>query len=163
MRKSKKERRAEKKKQREERKVKKLEKEVEKKIRTDKSSRAARYKSMRSLPQYDNISDRKALAENYLKETKIETPKMNATVSRLVGKGWNKERAEQLYDLVTTDVYSQFRQKYKPPSDYYDILIEDFSAADIEKAMAELNRNNDIEYKSSEVINVLYDMLIDTL
>ena len=148
----------------------KLEKRVEKAIKqydNKNLSHIRRYNATRDLPQYNNVSDRINNAKVFLKdEAKLHSSSRLEWVANMVAKSWTKEKAEGLYDLVTTDIYSQFRQKYKPPSDYYDILLEDFDAADIESAMLELNQSNDYEqgnYKSSEVINALYDILIDRL
>lgn len=130
-------------------------------------SHIRRYIATRDLPQYMNVRDRINNAKAFLKdEGKLQSSSRLKWVANMAAKSWSKEKAEGLYDLVTTDVYSQFRQKYKPPSDYYDILLEDFDASDIEIAMSELNQNNNYEqgdYKSSEVINALYDILIDKL
>lgn len=150
--------------------AKKLEKRVEKAIKeydNKNLSHIRRYNATRNLPQYDNVSDRINNAKAFLKDdARLHSTSRLKWVANRVAKSWTKEKAEGLYDLVTTDIYSQFRQKYKPPSDYYDILLEDFDASDIEIAMLELNQSNDYEqgnYKSSEVINALYDILIDRL
>lgn len=148
----------------------KLEKRVDKAIKkydNKNLSHIRRYNATRGLPQYTNVSDRINNAKVFLKDdAKMQSSSRLKWVANMVAKSWTKEKAEGLYDLVTTDVYNQFRQKYKPPSDYYDILLEDFAAEDIERAMMELNQSNDYEqgnYKSSEVINALYDILIDRL
>lgn len=130
-------------------------------------SHIRRYEGTKDLPQYNNVSDRIDNAKVFLRDNaKLQSSSRMKWVANMVSKSWTKEKAEGLYDLVTTDVYNQFRQKYHPPSDYYDILLEDFDASDIEQAMVELNQSNDYEqgnYKSSEVINALYDILIGEL
>lgn len=152
------------------RRAEKLEKQVSKIIRDSKNKNLThirRYEATKSLPQYTNANDRINNARIFLKDdARMHSSSRMEWVAKMVAKNWEKGKAEGLYDLVTTDVYSQFRQKYKPPSDYYDILLEDFSAEDIESAMLELNQSNDYEqgnYKSSEVINALYDILVDRL
>lgn len=163
-------RKAVKKEQREKKELKILEKKASKLIRQHDNknlSHVRRYEATKELSQYSNIKDRLENVKVFLKdEAKLKSSSRLKWIATMTAKNWTKEKAEGLYDLVTTDVYNQFRQKYKPPSDYYDILLADFMPEDIEKAMLELNKSNDYEqgnYKSSEVINALYDILVNTL
>lgn len=129
-------------------------------------SYAKRYESTKGLLQYNTPQQRIENAKQFLKDNVRVSKNSLHTIAKLTAKGWTQDKANELYDLVTTDVYSIFRQKYKPPSDYYDILLDDFSAQDIERAMDVLNKDNTLkqgDYKSSEIINILYDMLVDTL
>lgn len=166
--KTKKARREKKRQQALERKAKKLEKQAEKKLKkiNRNVSYAKRYESTKDLPQYSTPRQRIENAKQFLKDNDKVSKDSLHTIARLAAKGWTQDKAQGLYDLVTTDVYSIFRQKYKPPSDYYDVLFDDFSAQDIERAMDTLNKDSTLkqgDYKSSEIINVLYDMLVDTL
>lgn len=167
---TKKKRRARKLEQQRERKARNLEKRVAREMKKYKNKNLThirRYEATKNLEQYNNIDDRINNARVFLKDdSRYQSKNRLEWIAHMVSKEWDRKKAEGLYDLVTTDVYSQFRQKYKPPSDYYDILLEDFSAEDIERAMHELNQSNQYEqgnYKSSEVINALYDLLIERL
>lgn len=167
-RKTKKERKRKKAEETRKRKAEKLERKVQKSIKqyaNKNLTHIRRYEATKDLPQYKNLDDRINNARTFLRDdAQYRSQRRLDWIAHMVSKEWSREKAEGLYDLVTTDIYNQFRQKYKPPSDYYDILLEDFEASDIEKAMLELNQSNDYgqgDYKSSEIINALYDILVD--
>lgn len=150
--------------------VRKLEAKVRRELKklSEGISYADRYRATSSLPQYQNWKDREENALVFLKDLKSRnTSEHMKWIATMTAKTWTEDKAEKLYDLVTTDVYSMFRQKYKPPSDYYDILLEDFSPQEIESAMNTLLQDSNVniegDYKKSEIINALYDLLADTL
>ena len=106
----------------------------------------------------DNEEKRTRILSDFLKNT----DESNKWVDRMVSVGWRRDKAEQFYDLVSDDIYNQFRQKFHIPSDvYYQIVYEEeVSPNEVLRAMQKMM--NDEKYDDAreqpdaqEVIDVL--------
>lgn len=126
-----------------------------------------RYDAYMEMEQYkNNKKDLYNVAQQFLKDYDNYMEHDMKFIAKMTAKGWKEDKAEKLHDLVTTDIYSMFRQKFHPPSDYYDLFFDDFNAADVEKAMKDMVESNSKEIQnlgSTDAINYLYDMLISSL
>lgn len=123
-----------------------------------------KYDAYVGMSQYNNPRDLYNISQQFLNEYEDYKKYDLKFIAKMTASGWTEDKAEKLHDLVTTDVYSMFRQKFHPPSDYYDLFFDDFDAQDVEKAMQEMIESSEIEdLKETEVVNYLYDLLITTL
>lgn len=138
--------------------LKRTAKKVDKKIRgigTNTPNIAKQFDMFRKLPQYQD--NRESVYRWYIQEGNSYIDTDLRMVARLTSKGWNKNKAQDLHDLVVTKTYSQFRQKYKPPSDFYGLLLEEWTPQEIERGMNMLNQMDwDLE---PDVISELIDLL----
>lgn len=123
-----------------------------------------KYDAYMEMEQYkNNKRDLYNVSQQFLKEYNDYLEHDLKFIAKMTAAGWDEDKAEKLHDLVSTDIYSMFRQKFHPPSDYYDLFFDDFDAADVEKAMKEMLESDSKEIQdlaSTDVVNYLYDMLI---
>lgn len=110
------------------------------------------------------ISDTVKKKIKTLRDFNVQGKKAHEFVNRYVKKGWNRNKARNLYYLVTDDIYNQFRQKYNIPSDvYYQLISEDFDENDILMAMNKMNEMDDInlqDISKEDIYNMLKDLIL---
>lgn len=123
-----------------------------------------KYDAYMEMEQYrNNKKDLYNVSQQFLKDYNAYLEHDLKFIAEMTAAGWSEDKAEKLHDLVSTDIYAMFRQKFHPPSDYYDLFFDDFDAADVEKAMKEMVESDSKEVQdlaSTDVVNYLYDMLI---